>query len=95
MDLEEYLKTLEESVLVKEFLSLKEKLLKDKSFLKDIKISREKQDIIAKQKLFENKDFKRYKTLENELYLLSLSLNQKLNTLIKGSDDHACHKWKV
>ena len=64
----------------KETLISNQTLIKDLEKLRNLDIysSEYKQ---LKQKLFENHDFIEFKQLENEINLLILEINQKLNTL--------------
>ena len=43
---------------------------------------------LLKEKLFKNSDFKRYKELENEIYFLTLNINQIINRI---TDKRMCH----
>lgn len=74
---------------------LKEKLLKNTDLLNEINNLKNNENIYSnsyknkKIKLYENEDYKHYQHLENELYLLTLEINKKLNTLTKkGSCNH-------
>lgn len=64
----------------KETLISNQTLIKDLEKLRNLDIySNEYKQL--KQKLFENPDFIEFKQLENEINLLILEINQKLNTL--------------
>lgn len=79
----------------KETKDLREKLLKKVDLLNEINNLKNNENIYSnsykdkKKKLYEDEDYKRYQQLENELYLLTLEINKKLNTLTKkGSCNH-------
>lgn len=79
----------------KETKALKEKLLTNTDLLNEINTLKNDKNIYSnsyknkKVKLYENEDYKHYQQLENELYLLTLEINKKLNTLTKkGSCSH-------
>ena len=91
--LDEIISIIDNSKDIKRLLELKNKILSDNN-LKD-KLDRiKKLDIytneykILKNELLSNKDIKEYKFLENELYLLTLSINKKLNEL---TNKRLCH----
>lgn len=91
--LDEIISIIDNSKDIKRLLELKNKILSD-SNLKD-KLDRiKKLDIytneykILKNELLSNKDIKEYKSLENELYLLTLSINKELNEL---TNKRLCH----
>lgn len=72
----------------KEIVELKEKILKDKDLLDDInrlqKMDKnDKEYMTLKGKIFENKDYKKYKELENKLYYFSLETGSKLSDLTR------------
>lgn len=92
--LDEIISIIDNSKDIKRLLELKNKILSDNN-LKD-KLDRiKKLDIytneykILKNELLSNKDIKEYKSLENELYLLTLSINKKLNEL---TNKRLCHE---
>ncbi len=91
--LDEIISIIDNSKDIKRLLELKNKILSDNN-LKD-KLDRiKKLDMytneykILKNELLSNKDIKEYKSLENELYLLTLSINKKLNEL---TNKRLCH----
>lgn len=84
--IDDLIKTFELDERITNLKNEKEKLLSNKKFIE--KIERLKTlDIYSneykklKKELFEDSDFVLYKQLENEINLLILEINQKLNTL--------------
>lgn len=85
--IKELLELLENDSRIKDLKKVKEKLLKNKTFLEKI-TKLQNLDIYSdeykkiKQELFQNKDFVEFKHLENEINILILSMNQKLKKLV-------------
>ena len=80
------IKTFELDERITNLKNKKEKLLSEKEFVEKIEkfktldiYSNEYKNL--KKELFQDPDFVTYKQLENELNLLILEINQKLNTL--------------
>ncbi|MCI8588291.1 MAG: hypothetical protein HFG40_01420 [Bacilli bacterium] len=80
------------STLYQEAKKHRERLLLDEDLLKEIQFLQECTNIYSeeyrarKKKLFENKDYQDYQKFENELYVLSLQINQILNQLTGKGD---------
>lgn len=87
--LDEITDLINDSKLLKEFSSIKEKVLKDSFLVEKINSLKEIENIYGdeyrnlKEEIFLNKDFRRYKELENEVYLFLLKINSSLNNLKK------------
>lgn len=85
--IKELLELLENDSRIKDLKKVKEKLLKNKTFLEKI-TKLQNLDIYSdeyknlKQELFQNKDFVEFKHLENEINILILAMNQKLKKLV-------------
>lgn len=90
--LEELRLLIENSTLYQEAKKHRERLLLDEDLLKEIQFLQECTNIYSeeyrarKKKLFENKDYQDYQKFENELYVLSLQINQILNQLTGKGD---------
>ncbi len=90
--LEELRLLIENSTLYQEAKKHRERLLLDEDLLKEIQFLQECTNIYSeeyrarKKKLFENKDYQNYQKFENELYALSLQINQILNQLTGKGD---------
>ena len=83
------LSVLKQDTRLLEIKALKEKLVSDDKLLNQInEYNINPYDKSLKENLFKNNDFKRYKELENEIYFLTLSINQILNRII---DKRMCH----
>lgn len=91
--LDEFSEELHNNSKLKELVELKEKLIENEEILDLIEKYKVTNDLSYKKLLLENKDYKRYKELENDLYIFTLQLNQKLKAFTKGNDEYACHKW--
>lgn len=87
--LEELQLLIEKSTLFQEAKRQKEVLLLDQNLLREIQLLRSCSDTYSeeylkrKRKLFENNTYHEYQKLENDLYILSLQINQILNRLTK------------
>ena len=87
--LDEITDLINDSKLLKEFSSIKEKVLKDSFLVEKINSLKEIENIYSdeyrnlKEEIFLNEDFRRYKELENEVYLFLLKINSSLNNLKK------------
>lgn len=84
---------LDNSSEVKELTKLKNKLLDDKELLKDLEklktLDKNTEEYSKlKIKLYDNKDYKRYKELENKLYYFSLEAGSKLSTLTEKKHEN-------
>ena len=84
--IDDLIKTFELDERITNLKNEKEKLLSNKRFIEKIErlktldiYSNEYKEL--KKELFEDSDFVLYKQLENEISLLILEINQKLNTL--------------
>ena len=87
--LNDLLSVLKQDTRLLEIKALKEKLVSDDKLLNQInEYNINPYDKSLKENLFKNNDFKRYKELENEIYFLTLSINQILNRII---DKRMCH----
>lgn len=84
---EEIVHLLEQDPRMIELKGLKEKLIANQEFtdlLKKYQMAEYKNSseaIALKEKIFENKDYLRYQQLENELYFLTLEINQRFQQL--------------
>ena len=86
--LDNIINDLDNSEEAKELTTLKSRLLKDKDLLDDLNKlqnmdKNDKEYIKLKEKIFSNKDYKRYKELENKLYYFSLETGKKLTELTR------------
>lgn len=85
--IEELMKLLEKDSRIQNLKTVKKRLLKNTTFLEDMK-RLQNLDIYSeeykklKQELFQNKDFVEFKHLENEINILILAMNQKLKKLV-------------
>lgn len=87
--LNDLLSVLKQDTRLLEIKALKEKLVSDDKLLNQInEYNINPYDKSLKENLFKNNDFKRYKELENEIYFLTLSINQILNRI---TDKRMCH----
>ena len=84
--IDDLIKTFELDERITKLKNEKAKLLSNKEFIEKVNklksldiYSNEYKEI--KKELFKNSDFVSYKQLENEINLLILEINQKLNTL--------------
>ncbi len=89
---EEIVHLLEQDPRMIELKGLKEKLIANQEFtdlLKKYQMAEYKNSseaIALKEKIFENKDYLRYQQLENELYFLTLEINQRFQQLKDKKD---------
>ena len=86
--IDELINIFEESNEIKRLIELKENIYKDETIKKDINTFNNIKDnpynselVEIRKRLLNNPDIKEYKQIENELLLLTLSINQKLNSL--------------
>ena len=83
--IDEFINVLATDTRLIEIKRLKEELLNDQKLLNKIeKLHNNPYDQVLKQELFQNDNFKKYKELENEIYFLTLEMNQVLNKLTDG-----------
>ena len=86
--LDNIINDLDNSEEAKELTTLKSRLLKDKDLLDDLNKlqnmdKNDKEYVKLEEKIFSNKDNKRYKELENKLYYFSLETGKKLTELTR------------
>lgn len=86
--IDELINIFEESNEIKRLIELKENIYKDETIKKDINTFNNIKDnpynselVEIRKKLLNNPDIKEYKQIENELLLITLSINKKLNSL--------------
>lgn len=86
--IDELINIFEESNEIKRLIELKENIYKDETIKKDINTFNNIKDnpynselVEIRKRLLNNPDIKEYKQIENELLLITLSINQKLNSL--------------
>ena len=87
----ELLDLLDKNEDIKKIKILKENLLKDNVFLKQLDDYKLFKTVEKKQKLFENKDYKEYLIRENNINLLILNIKNKFNII----SSRKCIKWKL
>lgn len=87
--LNDLLSVLKQDSRLLEIKVLKEKLVSNHKLLDQInEYNINPYNQLLKEKLFKNSDFKRYKELENEIYFLTLNINQIINRI---TDKRMCH----
>lgn len=86
--IDELINIFEESNEIKRLIELKENIYKDETIKKDINTFNNIKDnpynselVEIRKRLLNNPDIKEYKQIENELLLITLSINKKLNSL--------------
>lgn len=86
--LDELQKLIENDSTYQEAKIIQKKLLENQKLIDSIE-KLKKEDIYSntylkeKKKLYENPDYKKYQELENKLYIMTLEINQILNSLIE------------
>lgn len=88
--IEDLINTLKKDNRLNEIKKLKEILLSDQELINKIKLYQTNPyDQSLKLELFNNQNYKKYKELENNIYFLTLEMNQILNKLVdrKGCID--------
>ena len=87
--------TLDKSNLIKELTKYKEKLMNNKTLLKEIDSLKEETDtaiiIKKRQALYKNNDYKMYMKYYNELSLIVLRINQQYKKYT-NTMTHECRK---
>ena len=87
--------TLDKSNLIKELTKYKEKLMNNKTLLKEIDSIKEETDtdiiIKKRQALYKNNDYKMYMKYYNELSLIILRINQQYKKYT-NTMTHECRK---
>ena len=87
--------TLDKSNLIKELTKYKEKLMNNKTLLKEIDSIKEETDtaiiIKKRQALYKNNDYKMYMKYYNELSLIVLRINQQYKKYT-NTMTHECRK---
>ena len=87
--LNDLLSVLKQDSRLLEIKVLKEKLVSNHKLLDQInEYNINPYNQLLKEKLFKNSDFKRYKELENEIYFLTLNINQIINRI---TDKRMCN----
>ncbi len=91
--IDEIIRVLDESKAIEELELLKKRILSDKELLAKIeKVKKEdtynEQYVKLKGEILSNSDFKRYKKIEEDLYLLICEVNNKINTLTKEKHEN-------
>lgn len=87
---EDFLDYLGKNRVIVEYKEVKEKILEDTKLLKEIanfqSLSKSSNDYInQKRELFENKNYKRFLELENEIYFWTLYMSDSLKKLTRGN----------
>ena len=74
----ELLDILDRNEDIKKIKYLKNKLLSDNKLLEEINYVKNNYNVESKKKLFDNKDYKEYLRLENNINLIILNIKQKM-----------------
>ena len=89
----DFLDALDKSDIIKNLTKYKNKLLKNKFLLKEIKETQEIKDnkiIITKRKeIYNNPDYQKYMEYYNELSLIIMKINKQY---MKYTKEHTCHE---
>lgn len=88
---EELIQALEDSTLMKEYLLAKEKVRNNRLLCQKIESFHENQDWTLRKEIMENQDYLTYQEKENEIYYLTLEINQRLKELVGGPRKHESH----
>ncbi len=88
-----FLDYLDNSDLIKKLTIYKNKVLKNKELLNEIKEAKHEKDnlilINKRKKIYENNDYKMYMKYYNELSMIILKINKRLK---KYTKEIACHE---
>lgn len=89
----DFLDALDKSDTIKNLTKYKNKLLKNKFLLKDIKETQKEKDnkkLIAKRKeIYDNPDYQKYMEYYNELSMIIMRINKQYQ---KYTKEHTCHE---
>lgn len=76
---------LDESDLMKDLLKTRQAVFENKILLSKIEqYKKDTSNMSLKKEIYEDENYYTYQKLENELYYLVLSINQRLNSLTEG-----------
>lgn len=76
--------TIDNSSLMLELEDIKSKIFSDKNLLNKIEEYKVTRNSKIRDEIYQDENYKKFKSLENEVYFLTLQINQKLNTLTEG-----------
>ncbi len=82
--LTEFLETIDQSSLMKEYLACKKEVLARKDLCCKIETYHVTKDWDLRKEIMMDPTFLRYQSLENELYYLTLEITKRLKSLTRG-----------
>lgn len=89
MMIDDIIKQIDNDPRMIELKRLKSKLLDDNDFMNNIREIQNNRELLflKKKDIFQNKDYQRYQLLENDIYFLTLEINERFNQL---TDSKGC-----